>query len=163
MKNIKTLSVSVFLLIMQQVNCQNLKLKTLLQIYNSNSLSYSFNSLQNISLFKGEFSSGINSSDSSIRGKIDGHDFKAWKQAKKIAMSFFLENSTIFKDLKADANRLLYPQEIDSATSLGVKRIHFVFSDVHKMKRGNLEIILSRCTDISSNKIYFQVDIADNR
>ena len=163
MKHIKTLLISFYLLITQTVNCQNLKLKALLSIYNSNSLTYSFNSLQNISHFNGGFSSGINSSDSSIRGKMDGHDFQAWKQANKIAMSFFLDDNATFNDLKEDAGKLLYLQEIDSAISGGVKRTHFVFSNVHKMKRGNLELILSRCTNISSNKIYFQIDISDNR
>ena len=163
MKYINILLISACLLITQQVNCQNLELKILLKIYNSNSLQYSFNTLQNIAHFKGGFSSGINSSDSSIKGKIDGHDFQAWKQANKIAMSFFLDDNVLFNSLKADAAKMLYPQIIDSAISSGVKRVHFVFSNVHKIKLGDLELILSQCTDISSSKIYFQVDLLDNR
>jgi hypothetical protein len=163
MKIPKVLFLFFLLLFSQRVICQNLDLKTLIGIYNSRSLAAGLNILQKISGFDGILSSGYDTTDSSINGTINKGKFRATRRKEKINMMIFFYEEAIFQKLKAEATKSLYLQETTTAVSMGVKRIHYDYSNIRKFKKGDLEIMITKCIPLDNSRIYFQLDVIEHR
>ncbi len=163
MNILKALFLFFLLLFYQRVICQKLDLKTLIEIYNGRSLSAGLNILQKIPGFNGTLSSGYDASDSSINGTINKDKFRATRRREKINMMIFFYEETIFQKLKVEAAKSLYLQETTSAVSMGVKRIHYDYSNIRKFKKGDLEIMITKCIPLDNSKVYFQLDVTEHR
>ena len=139
--------------------CQTVELKPLLKAYNSKSLVSALNNLEEISTFKGKLYPGIDLSDSSVRGTIGIDSIRARKQNGKIAIYSIFHEVKEFEYIKKQANKSLYAQEINNKESSGVYREHYVFSNVSKMKKGDLQFIITRSTSLDGKRVYYQLDL----
>lgn len=74
----------------------------------------------------------------------------------------FFNGSYLFQNLLKEAKHSLILLETTSATSMGAKRVHYVYSNVPHYKKGALEIIISEATQTDDGKIYYQLDVIEH-
>lgn len=139
---------------------QSLSLKTLLKVYNSNNITQGLEVLKKDKSLAGRSYITEKHGESMIVIRIGNDSMTARKQgAPLIVHCNVLRDAKIFEDLKLQASQFLKLIETTPGESLGTKRMHYVFGLTKPVKKGDPEIIFSKCTVIDSGEVYYQFNI----
>lgn len=152
------------LVISISVLSQPLSIKTLMKVYNSKNVTQAFQLISKDKNLAYRSYIADEMGDSIIVIRIGNDSLIAKKQRGVIVvLCHVLRDEAVFKDLKLQASQFLKPIETATAESLGTKRLHYVYGLTKPVKRGDPEIIVSKCTVIDTGQVYYEFTIFPSR
>ncbi|MGG9964673.1 hypothetical protein [Ferruginibacter sp. SUN106] len=156
----KTLLLFITLQFTAEAFTQNLDLKILSQAYNANSVRHAFEILKNGKDFNGKVFLTDRLGDSTVIVHFGKDSLLAKKQTGKVIIHCsVLNDEQQFLSLKQQATKNFKPIETAHAESMGVLRNHFVYGQYRPLKKGDLQIILTKCFDKERKLIYYQFNL----
>ncbi len=143
-----------------QTYSQNLDLKILRKAYNANSVNTAFEILKSGKIFTDKIFLTSHLGDSTVIVYFGKDSLTARRQSGKIIIHCsVLKDEQQFLNLKQQAARSFKQIETAKAESMGVLRNHFVYGESKPLKKGDLQIILTKCFDKERKLTYYQFNL----
>ena len=156
----KRLIISLLISIFFQVSyAQSLDLKAILKAYNSKSVIDAFDILKNIKGFEKETFLTFRYGDSNIVSHFGNDSLIARMQGKKIIIRSEFNSESEYLNLKSQALKLLKQIDISPGKSMGETRLHTVYGFSNPLKKGDLELIVTKTIVDLTRKVYYQLDL----
>lgn len=155
----RSLPIFFFLLIAFQLAKAQADIKSLIKVYNSNSLHEAFSTLSTFKNFTGEITIDPLKKDSVIAGTFEGDSMTVNWRKDKANINLVTSQRSIFQNIKDQADSKLFLQASYARSTREVARQVYSYSNKTKIQLGELSFILAECTNRSTKAIYYEVQL----
>jgi hypothetical protein len=156
----KKLIISLFLSsFFLATSAQSLNLNAILKAYDSKSINEAFGILKNIKGFNKKTFLTFRFGDSTVVSHFGNDSLMARRQGKTIIIRSDFHSESEYTNLKSQASKLLKQIEIAPGKSMGETRLHTVYGFSNPLKKGDLELIITKTIVDATGQIYYHLSL----
>ncbi len=138
---------------------QSLNLQTILKAYNRKSVNEAYTIIKNSKGFDKQTLLTFNFGDSNIVLHFGKDSLIARMQGKGVIIYSDFKSESEYLKLKSQASKFLKQIEIAPGKSMGETRLHTVYGYSNPIKKGDLELIITKTTVDATGEVYYHISL----